>query len=94
MVCGIRRTHKRYNIDMVTCSQLSAVLMGITQALTEEHSGRFLFHWFSVSLCFLFHLPLCANARRGRTQPGRFVTCVGSGHGARPLHAAFDTSRC
>jgi len=31
-------------------------------------------------LCFLFHLSLCANARRCRIQPGRFVTC---GHGAQ-----------
>ena len=42
-----------------------------------------LFLWFSRSLCFLFHLSLCANARHSRTQPGRFVTCVGGGHGAR-----------
>ena len=45
--------------------------------------GRVLFLWFSRSLCFLFYLSLRANARWSRTQPGRFVTCVGGGHGAR-----------
>ena len=46
-------------------------------------AGAFIFLWFSRSLCFLFHLLLCANARRSRTQPGRVFTCVGGGHGAR-----------
>ena len=40
MVCGIRRIHKRFNIDMVACSQLSAVLKGITQAFIEEHGAE------------------------------------------------------
>jgi len=39
--------------------------------------------WPCSSLCFLFHLSLCADARRTRTHPGRFVTCVGGGHGVR-----------
>ena len=48
-----------------------------------KYGPRVLFVWYSRSLCFLFHLSLCANARRSRTQPGRFVTCVSGGHGAR-----------
>ena len=40
MVCGIRRIHKRFNIEMVSCSQLSAVLKGITQAFIAEHGAE------------------------------------------------------
>lgn len=37
MVCGVRRVHRRQNVTMVSCSQLSAVLKGITQAFILEH---------------------------------------------------------
>jgi hypothetical protein len=37
MVCGVRRVHRRQNDTMVSCSQLSAVLKGIAQALIFEH---------------------------------------------------------
>ena len=40
MVSAIRRIHKRYNIDMVSCSQLGAVLKGLTTAFILEHGAE------------------------------------------------------
>ena len=36
MVCGVRRVHRRHNVDMVSCKQLSAVLKGLTKAFIME----------------------------------------------------------
>jgi len=40
MVCGVRRIHRRAGIDMVPCSQLSAVLNGLTVAFIKEHGAE------------------------------------------------------
>jgi hypothetical protein len=40
MVCGVRRIHRRHNVTMVSCSQLSAVLKGITQSFIREHGAE------------------------------------------------------
>ena len=37
MVAGVRRIHRRKNIQMVNCQQLSAVMVGITKAHIAEH---------------------------------------------------------
>ena len=36
IVCGVRRAHRRQNVDMVSCKQLSAVLKGLTKAFIME----------------------------------------------------------
>ena len=48
---------------MATCSQLSTVLMGITQAFIEEHGGRFLTGFRS--LCVFSFICHCARTRAG-----------------------------
>ena len=40
MVCGVRRIHRRHNVDMVSCKQLSAVLKGLTKAFIMEHGAE------------------------------------------------------
>jgi hypothetical protein len=37
MVAAVRRIHRRHNIDMVSCTHLSAVLKGITLHHIQEH---------------------------------------------------------
>ena len=40
MVCGVRRIHRRHNVSMVSCTQLSAVLKGLTKAFILEHGAE------------------------------------------------------
>jgi len=40
MVAAIRRIHRRHNIEMVSCSQLSAVLKGMTVNHMREHGSE------------------------------------------------------
>ena len=40
MVRGVRRNHRRQNVDMASCKQLSAVLKGLTKACIMEHGAE------------------------------------------------------
>jgi hypothetical protein len=40
MVCAVRRVHRRNNISMVSCTQLSAVLKGLTASFIIEHGAE------------------------------------------------------
>ena len=40
MVSGVRRIHRRANVDMVSCQQLSAVMKGITAQHIIEHGAE------------------------------------------------------
>ena len=40
MVCGVRRIHRRQNVSMVSCTQLCAVLKGLTKAFILEHGAE------------------------------------------------------
>jgi hypothetical protein len=43
MVAAVRRIHRRHNIDMVSCTHLSAVLKGITLHHIQEHGPESIF---------------------------------------------------
>ena len=40
IVCAVRRVHRRNNISMVSCTQLSAVLKGLTASFIIEHGAE------------------------------------------------------
>jgi len=40
LVCGVRRVHRRHNVDMDSCKQLSAMLKGLTKAFIMENGAE------------------------------------------------------
>ena len=40
MACGVRRIHRRQNVSMVSCTQLCAVLKGLTKTFILEHGAE------------------------------------------------------